>query len=433
MSGMPTIDQNVTASPSPAVGPTTAPTKADIVDVLVPQVSKASLSAILDEVGAAARVLPFTPDRVAFMATLARELRLVGRIDPAIQALAYWMRPAEVARLAKAFDELSDSQTLLMPRGTVFHVPPTNVDTIFVYSLALSLLTGNQNIVRLSSRASSAAEPILNAIRTAVAEHPQIGEGLRIISYGHDESANAALTAACDVRVLWGGDTTISAFRRHPLPPHSVELAFADRFSMAALRTQSYLELAPGDRDDLADRFVNDTYWFDQLGCSSARLLIWVGEDRPDLTHDFHARVRGRATSKGFTVDTAAAIGKLGQSFRSMIDASITGFHWYDNIEVVLDTATFPPARGEFCGAGLFYQWIVPDLATVAPHIQREDQTMAVFGFTSGELRDFAIRLCGRGIDRFVPIGQALDFNRFWDGHDLLQAFTRRVWLPQSV
>jgi hypothetical protein len=26
-----------------------------------------------------------------------------------------------------------------------------------------------------------------------------------------------------------------------------------------------------------------------------------------------------------------------------------------------------------------------------------------------------------------VPVGRALDFHRFWDGHDLLQEFVRRV------
>lgn len=401
-----------------------------IVEVLVPEIGPASIDSLLADLEAVAPATPFAADRLAFMATLARELRILGgRTNPAIQALAYWMRPAEVERLAQAFGRLGDPHTLLMPRGTAFHVPPTNVDTIFVYSLALSLLTGNRNIVRLSTRARTAAEPILAAIRSAASAHPEVGDGLRIISYGHDDSANAALTRACDVRVLWGGDATIQTFRNYPLPPHATELAFADRFSMAALRTENYSGLSDEGRSDLADKFVNDTYWFDQLGCSSARLLIWVGDQNPDLAGDFHAHVRSRAAAKGFTVDTAAAIAKIGQSFRSMIDGTITGFHWYDNVQVVLDTATFPPARGEFCGAGLFYQWMIPDLAALAPHIRREDQTMTVFGFSDDELREFAISLRGKGIDRFVPFGQALAFNRIWDGHDLLQSFTRRVCL----
>ena len=230
------------------------------------------------------------------------------------------------------------------------------------------------------------------------------------------------------MRVLWGGDGTIESFRRFALPPHATELAFADRFSMSAIKTDAYVALSSDERSRLADRFVNDTYWFDQLGCSSARLIVWVGiEDVTDIAADFHSRVRDSAAAKGYVVDTAAALGKLVQSFRSMIDGHITGYHWYDNTEVVLDTDTFPPARGDFCGAGLFYQWVVPDLEALSPHVRREDQTLAAYGFSHSEVREFVLGLLGRGIDRVVPIGQALNFNRVWDGHDLLQSFTRQV------
>ena len=46
----------------------------------------------------------------------------------------------------------------MFPRGLVFHVPPANVDTIFVYSWALSALAGNPNVVRISSRSAGAAD-----------------------------------------------------------------------------------------------------------------------------------------------------------------------------------------------------------------------------------------------------------------------------------
>jgi hypothetical protein len=50
------------------------------------------------------------------------------------------------------------------------------------------------------------------------------------------------------------------------------------------------------------------------------------------------------------------------------------------------------------------------------------------FGFSETELLDFAARAASSGaIDRIVAFGQALTFDRFWDGYDLLQAFTRTV------
>jgi len=31
------------------------------------------------------------------------------------------------------------------------------------------------------------------------------------------------------------------------------------------------------------------------------------------------------------------------------------------------------------------------------------------------------------GVDRVVPIGQALSFSNIWDGHDLLREFCREI------
>jgi hypothetical protein len=42
-------------------------------------------------------------------------------------------------------------------------------------------------------------------------------------------------------------------------------------------------------------------------------------------------------------------------------------------------------------------------------------------------VRDLAERLGGRGIDRWVSMGHALDFGAVWDGYDLLGELTRRV------
>jgi hypothetical protein len=69
----------------------------------------------------------------------------------------------------------------------------------------------------------------------------------------------------------------------------------------------------------------------------------------------------------------------------------------------------------------------VGSLLELVPHIERADQTLAVAGLDQVDLRAFVDALVGRGIDRIVPIGQALQFDRMWDGYDLLQEFTRRV------
>jgi len=78
-------------------------------------------------------------------------------------------------------------------------------------------------------------------------------------------------------------------------------------------------------------------------------------------------------------------------------------------------------------GAGVFAFTTADSLAQIAPLIARRDQTFSHFGFTHAELTAFAQQLNGRGIDRMVPFGQALNFAGIWDGYDLIREFSRLV------
>jgi hypothetical protein len=78
-------------------------------------------------------------------------------------------------------------------------------------------------------------------------------------------------------------------------------------------------------------------------------------------------------------------------------------------------------------GAGTFFEARVDSLLDLAPFVVRKDQTLSVFGQAAHEIRAFARATAGAGIARIVPVGEALRFDRFWDGYDLLQELTRRV------
>lgn len=397
------------------------------VQVLVPRVQRTTVEAVLTGLAAANVTAPFAAERMEFVAHLSRALSKRGRGLPETQALAFWMRKAELQRMARDVSDATPHGVILMPRGTVFHVPPANVDTLFVYSLVLSVLAGNRNVVRLSSRATDQSNLILDTINEVLLEHPLVADGVVMLTYGHDQDITEAISAKCDTRVIWGGDATIETIRKAPLGAHATEVTFPDRFSMAAIATAAYAELDESGRDALAEKFFNDAYWFDQLGCSSARLLVWVGEAPEALTADFHARVHAMTVRKGYEVDASAAIAKLSQATRAMIDDEVTTYVRYDNELTVVDVAAFPHARGEFCGAGLFYEMHVQALADLAPHITRTDQTLAVFGIPHDELRALVHTLAGRGIDRIVPFGQALAFDRIWDGYDIFGELVRRI------
>lgn len=403
------------------------------VSLRLPALGRQALSDVLADLRGATTLAPYDPVVMEFCAAFAQRLSRRARGFPELQALAFWMRRAELARLKADFEALANDRTVLMPRGLVFHVPPANVDTIFIYSWLMSVLAGNRNVIRLSSRETEQMDLILDVLNETLAEDAfaPMQSNTVMLSYGHDQAITTALSLAADVRVIWGGDRTVTTIRQSPLAPHATELTFPDRFSLAAVHAQRYLQETQEQHRTLAERFFNDAFWFDQMGCSSPRLLVWVGDDAAvkAASQTFFRHLQAVTTAKGYQVDTATAISKLTFGLQAALNHPVERFERLSNEVAVLPLAHFAEVRGEFCGAGLFYQLAANDLTDLVPHIERRDQTLSHHGFEPGELRQLVTQLNGRGLDRLVPFGEALNFNRYWDGYDLLQAFTRRVYL----
>jgi hypothetical protein len=402
---------------------------------LVPQQSEVELETVLKH----ARDFdtpfePFGPALVELCQQFSTALFQAAdaRRFPELQALAFWTRKAELTRLVEEFRRMEDPRIVLGPRGLVFHVPPANVDTIFVYSWFISALAGNRNIVRVSPRRSEIVEIICRVLRESLERAaPPVRSSAIVIQYGHEREITAAISAASDVRVIWGGDETVRTIRCVPLPPHAKELTFPDRYSLAALRARAFLDLAADSRADLAKRFFNDTFWFDQMACSSPRLVVWCGpaDECAAAGHEFASLVEQQIADKGYAVEIGARLNKFTFACRAIVDGGVTSLKSYGSELTLLQLEKLAGLKREHCGAGLLFHFYTLDLESLAPFIERRDQTLTHFGFSAAELRRFACLLNGRGLDRMVPMGQALTFNRFWDGYDLLREMLRSVYI----
>jgi hypothetical protein len=372
---------------------------------------------------------PFSEEVIQFCADFSS--RLFRDRDslryPELQALAFWMRKAEITRLAQDFAGLKNKGAVLVPRGLVFHIPPANVDTIFVYSWLVSVLTGNRNIIRLSPRASEQTAIICRLFNDALASAPEhLRRNTVMLRYGHEREITAAISAAVDVRVLWGGDASVTAIRSIPVPPRAKELTFPDRYSFAVIRASAYRNADAATRDRLAGDFFNDVFWFDQMACSSPRLLVWVGESDETATasSDLLERVRVRAVAKGYEVQPQIRLNRFAFACSAVIDGNVVQYRDLEQL-VVLNIEHLDHFSREHSGGGLLYETRIAELSELSSFVIRRDQTMTYFGLDSAELEDLTPRL--QGIDRMIPIGQALNFNRFWDGYDLFQELTRHV------
>ena len=391
----------------------------------------AELADILADIRAAPALSPFSPGVCDLAAKLSRALFTDPRTKrlPDLQALAFQLRPAGIKVLEKSF-RVTAGRHLLQPRGLVFHLAPANVETMFVYSWLFAALMGNRNLVRISDRASETSLLLCGIFNDVLANAPDpVRRSAAIVQYGHDDAVTAAISEACDVRVVWGGDATVRAIRAIPLAPRATELVFADRYSFAILRASEYQALSGPERSALAAQFFNDTFWFDQAACSSPRLVVWYGdaEECASAAAAFFAALETVVEQKGYTSDSGMRLERFTFACRAALDGPIAAVDRHHGNFETLTVRELTPFCREHCGGGLLYQFHTPSLEPLAGFIDRRDQTMSYFGFDGENLTKLAQLVSSRGVDRIVPIGRALDFDRYWDGYDLFLEFSRHV------
>jgi hypothetical protein len=387
---------------------------------------------LLADVRGADPFLPFDERSLAFCEALSRDL-LAEREEPQAVALGYWLRRASVERARAWFRSSESPGIVLVPRGLAFHVTPANVDTVFVYSWILSMLAGNANIVRLSSRSTRLRDRLTAGIARAFAEprFEALRRRNRIVLTGHDERVSRAISSVADVRVLWGGNATVERFRGYPLPPRGRDLTFPDRHSIAILDAGAVARATDEEIARLADDFFNDAFWFDQGACSSPRLLLWVGpaaERADEARRRFHAAVGAAVERRGYVAQTGTVISKLVLAYERAARQDGVRVETASNEVTWVDIPSLQAYDRASCGGGIFFEHVSDDLAAdLSALAAPEDQTAACFGLEAAAVRDLARALAGRGIDRFVRMGRALEFGIVWDGYDLLGEFSKRV------
>jgi hypothetical protein len=349
------------------------------------------------------------------------------RVYPELASLGFFLRKAELLRLVADITRV-DVDVRRAPRGIVFHVPPANVDTVFVYSWALSLLCGNQNVVRVSDRSAGAARQIIALLTELLdATEPALQQSQRFVSMAHDDPGFELISRGCHLRVIWGGDAAIESVRRHPLSPRATDVTFPDRSSLAVLDAITVGAMAQRELNELAAGFANDVWWFDQAACSSPSSIVWLGDagDAAIARERFFDAVESHLRARQMGQDPSMSVQRRVALYGA---AMATGGARLDVGRSSITTIA-PPSRvsPRWFGAGGFAEYRVTTITELASTLISKDQTLTHFGVRRSDLLSLVDALGGRAVDRMVPVGQALQFQRFWDGYDLLATMTKTV------
>jgi hypothetical protein len=397
-----------------------------------------SLDAALARMAALSAWQPFDERAMRFVARFSQRLLTDpgSRGFPELLALGHWFRAARLRDLA--LEHAPNEGSVRLGRGLAFHLAPANVDSIFLYSCLLSALAGNVNVVRLSQKESPAVDHVVAVLRATLQE--EAGEAMRgrmlLLTYPHDAAITQAISLACMLRVVWGGDATVAAIRAIPLRPTATELAFPDRFSGAALLADAVLRANAGALAQLAADFYNDAFWFAQQACSSPRLVSWIGDEAASTAarERFWGALETVMSKRPSEDSPAMAMARTVATFEYAARGALATLAMPAEYpqRLLLQQPLTQELRSLHCGNGLFLEQVLPHLGQLAGQLTDRDQTLAVFGFEPDVLAAFAQQLPPRALDRIVPVGQALGFDTVWDGVDLLDAFTRKVRLAAA-
>ncbi len=390
------------------------------------------LEAELQRLAALRRPAPFAPERVQFVTKLAQRL-VAGphaREFPELVALGHWFREAALLRMRQAFDARHGPSALITrARGLVFLLPPANVDALFGYAWLLSLLAGNATLVRVSQKQSPTRDRLLSEVRALAAEHPSALADTWIVTYAHDDAITARLSMACDARLVWGGDDTVRRVRAIPLKPTAVEAVYPDRFSCAVFDAAAMLAVPDEELDQLTAQFANDTLWSDQQACSSPKAIFWVGVD-PVVTQAQERFWRHFAHARALQdPGPAARVARITDMLALAAQGTLTRL--LQPLEAYPARATGPRLDRSVIdshgGHGWFFEVAAPDVDAVAEQLEDRIQTVVAHGLSREDAARLVNGVRGRGVDRIVRIGRAVEFDHVWDGDSLFNLLTRLI------
>jgi len=372
---------------------------------------------------------PFSPEITDYLNALSIEINKNPHIQkfPDVRTFSFFCRKANLLLLKKKYH---DSGVLKLGRGLVFHIAPSNVPVNFAFSLMISLLSGNSNIVRVPSQKFGQTEIIVNAINklAQVPKYSNISNRIVLVSYDRKSNATKFFSLNCDVRIIWGGDETINKIRESLLQPRAFDITFSDRYSLCVINGDEFVkELRP---EKIAEGFFNDTFLFDQNACTSPHLLLWIGSSKQvEKAKNIFWNILHILVSKRYEIQPITSIDKLTNFYKQAIQTDkVILENSKDNLIFRVKLNDLNDDIDCFrLHSGYFSEYHASSLMELSKIVNKKYQTLSYYGFTKENLTTLIRKIEPKGIDRIVPIGRTMEFSSVWDGYELINTLSRRI------
>lgn len=342
-------------------------------------------------------------------------------------ALAFWLRQANINNYRP-----KASEHYYKALGTLVHFTPSNVDTMFVYSWACALLAGNKSIIRVSSRDSNVQRQLFKVLNELLQkpEYQEISRTNLFITYDHSSPLGSHIThhlcGKADGRVLWGGDKSVNSLRAIPCPPRCRDISFSDRVSISIIDADAVS--TDSEAYTALHGLLTSVQVYNQQACSSPRMLFWVGDS--DSLDRFLSRLHQdemvKLSNQYDPVITQRNEQLVAAQSLQLSHPNARVNYYADLCAVELEAIGSEDLRFH-SGHQVVLCQCVSSLDSIARQITPNVQTLSYFGVSKAALIKFIEAPSITGIDRIVPLSEALNFAPEWDGYELFSQMARRV------
>lgn len=364
--------------------------------------------------------LPFSEALIEQLTQLGDFLMSKGRSVPSIVAAGYWLRKSHLQAIKKQYPV-----SRLQAKGFVFHIAPGNVDTLFFYSMIISVLCGNQTLLRISNKLSDDALTLLQLLNQFFEHCPDnrlICSLLTVIQYPYNDAITKGISSTCNARVIWGGDETIAHISQFQLANKSAtNLCFPDRYSVAVIQIETESQVK-----EAVENLLRDIKPYFQQACSSPKVVYWLNTAHSLqeafwqlLDEQLKVDQRLEATDLISQLLYIQRLPLLINDKKININGCLLKKHDLLHVAQVesltLDSIKYHP------GLWVLLNLQINSLADIK--LFRHCQTVTVFGIAQ-EHWQYWQSMAEQPMKRVVSSGQALAFSHVWDGIDLVDSLT---------
>ena len=339
---------------------------------------------------------------------------------------AFWIRKKNILKISLQYN----LKNKMLGNGIVFHLSPSNIPMNFAYSLVFGLLSGNNNILRLPSKKFIQTEILCNILNRSLKKKKFIflQNKICLIRYEKSDEISQYFSKIADARLIWGGDNTITQFKKFYTSPGCVDITFPDRYSLAILGSEKIINSSNSELNRVVEKFYNDSYIMDQKGCSSPQEIVWFGKKKNEAKIKFY-KFFSKIIDKKFEYDLAITNEKISNlsviAARSKIRFK-SQFEKFNLVKIKLkefntEIEKIRPYNGSFVKIDL------KKMGDIKKIISKKCQTISFFGLDKEMINRSILETGALGVHRIVPIGRSLDMSFVWDGKDLIYSLSRIV------